>query len=177
MTLLLAVLPLLYVEFYLRTQTGHSICDPNDNCFTSNFSSEELASIAGDRTERWQLVSPGELAGRAVEPRFWAFEDYFLTEARAHFRMANEAATAGDWDTACPEIQFLVDFYPPSIRAMGVRPHDYNCPSQVRGFRSQAFGHLDTHAPRLIWRILAVLTSLVVSMAAWTRGKYLTQRR
>jgi hypothetical protein len=163
MALLLAAIPPLYTEFYLRTQTGHRICDADDNCFISNFSVEELASIAMDRTERWKLISPGKLAGRGVEPRFWAFEDYFLTEARAHFRLANEAATAGDWATACPEIRFLVDFYTPSLRAMGVRPQDYNCPSKVRGFRSQAFGHLETQVRQTRWRLLAILTSLLLA--------------
>ncbi len=116
-----------------------------------------------DRTERWKLVSPGTLAAAAVEPRFWAFEDYFLTEARAHFRLANEAAAGGDWGTACPEIQFLVDFYSPSVPVMGVRPKDYNCPDEARGFRSRAFNHLDTHAPQGRWRFLAVLASLVLA--------------
>ena len=171
-TLLLAALPPLYVEFYLRTQTGHQVCDVNDNCFTSHFSSRELAAAADDRTELWKLVSPGTLAGRAVEPRFWVFEDYFLTEARAHFRLANEAAAAGDWGTSCPEIRLLVDYYPPSVRAMGVRPQDYNCPDVVAGFRSRAFGHLDTHAPQERWRILAVIASLVLAVAAWAEGKY-----
>jgi hypothetical protein len=177
MTLFLIVLPLLYVEFYLRTQTGHRICNASDNCFTSHFSTEELADEVNDRTARWKLVPTGALAGGAVEPRFWAFEDYFLTEARAHFRLANEAAAVGDWGTACPEIQILVEFYPPSVRAMGVRPQDYNCPNAARGFRSQAFGHLGTRVRHGRWRLYAVLVSCLLAGVTWFGKDFFTQSR
>jgi VanZ family protein len=139
--ILLGMSPLLFVEFYLRTQTGHSICDGSQICFVSHYTVSELEAKAEDRVTRWAKLPFGSLVRE--EPRFWAWEDYFLTEARAHLRMANNGLVAGDQHSACAEIQILTTYFKPAVPVIGARPPDYACQSEVEGFRSQAFPQLD----------------------------------
>jgi hypothetical protein len=163
MVVLLALsAPLLYTNFYLSTQTGYLICDDSKNCFVSHFSPVQLQEEASRREERWRGVPEGALAEEKRKASFWAFEDYFLTEARAHFRLGNNAAATQDWTTACGEIQIVVDHYSPAVAAMGVRPQDYNCSEAPHGFHSHAFGRLDTEANPFIWWSMASLAALVL---------------
>jgi len=166
LVLLLALsAPFLYTDFRLRTQSGHLICDDNTNCFVSHFSHAQLEENGVDRSRRWSSVPSGSLAEDKREAAFWAFEDYFLTEARAHFRLGNNAAAAGDRATACGEIQVLVDHYSPAILAMGVRPQDYRCEEQPRNFRSLAFPRLDTEArPEQQWILPSILSMVLVGL-------------
>ena len=157
--------PFLYTDFYLRTQTGHLICDDNTNCFTSHFSQAQLEENARDRALRWRDVPTGSLAEENRKASFWTSEDHFLTEARAHFRLGNNAAAAGDWVTACGEIQVLVDQYSPAIPAMGVRPQDYRCEDGARDFRSRAFPRLDTEVqPDRQWTLASIMAIALVGL-------------
>lgn len=165
------LVPLLYTEFYLRTQSGHWICDERNNCFISHYSARELAEAAADRARRWQDISRGSLAEENRRPSFWALEDYFLTEARAHFRLGNEAGASGDRATACGEIGILLRYYPPSVPAMGVRPQDYDCRREPAGFRSRAFGRLETQARPSVLRALAAATAVGLAGAAWLASR------
>jgi hypothetical protein len=159
--ILLAFSPVLFAEFYLRTQTGHIICDERQNCFLSNFTSSELHALEEERADRWASAPAGSLAA-SDEPTLWAWEDYFLTEARAHFRLANEAAAAEDWITACGELHILTTRFAPATPVLGARPQDYPCQGVPEGFESRVFHHLDTEAEPATWRAWAALAGLVL---------------
>jgi hypothetical protein len=159
--LLLALTPITFVEFYLRTQTGHWICDGRQNCFISNYPSSELSALAAERASLWSASAPGSLA--KDNPKFWKREDYFLTEARAHFRLANEAASAEEWRAACGELHILVTRFAAATSGLGVRPQDYPCRGEPENFRSRAFHHLDTEVEPAKWRVVAALVGLVLA--------------
>ena len=165
--LLLVFSPFFLVEFYVRTQSGHQICDQNDNCFLSHYTASQLEAEGKKRAERWAELQPGDL--ESEEPSFWAWEDYYLTEARAHLRTANQALAAGDRYATCSELYILTTFYTSSVNVLGARPQDYPCEGPMAGFHSHAFSHLDTETqPRkmrwmgaAIGLLLAGLTVLV----------------
>jgi hypothetical protein len=163
-TTLLALSPLIVTEFYLQTQRGHRICDRSRVCFLSNFSEVELAAQAAERRVRWADIPVGALS--AEEPRLWALEDYFLTEARAHFRIAVDAANVDDWETACAELHILKTRFSPSIPAIGVRLQDYPCRREPENFDSRVFNHLASDVRPARWRALAALAGL--ALALWT---------
>jgi VanZ family protein len=169
---LLGLCPLVFFQFYLRTQTGHRICDERQNCFHSNYTEKELAETAEDRTNRWVGLPPGSLA--RDRPRFWAWEDYFLTEAKAHFRLAVDAANVNDWNTACAELRILTTRFAPAIPVIGIRLQDYPCQGlEPEGFRSQVFDHLLIDADPTKWRAPAALAglALLVSGAVLSRPR------
>jgi VanZ family protein len=159
-SILLALSPVLFTEFYIRTQTGHIICDETQNCFISNYTSSELHALAEERASLWAAAPPGSTARE--KPTFWAREDYFLTEARAHFRLANEAAADEDWSTACAELHILTTRFTPATSVLGVRPQDYPCHRRPAGSRSRVFHHLDIEAEPAKWRASAALGGLVL---------------
>jgi hypothetical protein len=160
---LLFTSPLFFVEFYLRTQTGHRICDEKGPCFTSHFTESELRALARDRMERWQGVAPGSLTGENEEPVFWRREDYFLTEARAHLRLANHAAASGNPRVACIEMTVLTTHYAPSLHGLAAAPERLSCAEEeLGGGESRAFQHLDTGARPFVFRASAAAAALVL---------------
>lgn len=148
----------------MQTQTGHRICDENRSCFKSNFSETELSAQAEEREVRWAGHPEGSLS--AEEPRLWAREDYFLTEARLHFRVAVEAANVEDWRTACAELQIVTRYFAPSIPVIGIRLQDYPCHSEPMDFESRVFNHLVSDRRPVIWRTLAALAGAVLMLWA-----------
>ena len=172
----LAPSPLLFTEFYLRTQTGHLICDDNSNCFSSHFTEGSLESLARERLDRWAGLSPGSLTAENETPVLWRLEDYFLTEARAHLRLANDGVNRFDLQSACVEMKILNTYYRPSLPGLGVRPEALSCPADgdvAGGVRSRAFGHLDTAAHPGRWRAVAAAVALALAGV----GAVISQRR
>jgi len=169
----LGAAPLLFAEFYLRTQTGHLICNDDANCFNSHFTEGSLESLAKERQDRWTGLAPGSLTEENQIPVFWRLEDYYLTEARAHLRLANGTAAQGNLRSACLEMEVLSTYYHPSLRGLGARPEALPCPDTAGGGRSQAFRHLDTEAHPGRWRAVAAAVALALSVV----GVVISQRR
>lgn len=154
-------LPVLCVEYHLLTQTGHEICDESENCFYSRFTAPELEAVGVKRAEQWAGLPFGSLA--SPEPAFWAWEDYYLTEARARFRIANRASAAGDTRAGCGNLRILTSFYDQAIGVLGVRPQDYPCEETIEGFRSHSFSRLNRKSDPLTLRFLGAVVGLALA--------------
>ncbi len=154
-------LPILCVEYHLLTETGHEICDESENCFYSRFTAPELEAAGVQRAERWAGLPFGSLA--SSEPAFWAWEDYYLTEARARFRIANRASASGDTRNGCGNLAILTSYYDKAVHVLGVRPQDYPCEDPIEGFRSHSFSRLDRASEPARLRFLGAVLGLVLA--------------
>ena len=125
--------------------------------------------MGADRRARWSSWSAAEKTG-LLRPaaQLWAFEDFYVTEARRHIQARNEAAAGGDLHVATGENLIVERWYSPYLEIAGARRTDLPIELEEPSHSSLELAHLwpGLGSPT-VWGVFVATELALVGLAVY----------